>query len=142
MLDPENLPDIEPNELTARFIADKRHLNRSTNPPTVKPNAYMPRKNEEGVSITRLVQITEAEIWAVGRSMAANRNPPRTLRGRSDVLVATFQSQGLEVKPVPVDDNPNHAEARGWPTLESDQLMIAKEIAAVAKFTAAPSTDA
>ena len=138
MLDPENLPDVQPDELTARFIAEKRHLNRSTDPPTVKANAYMPRENEEGVSITRLVQITEDEVWAIGMAMAANRNPPRTLRGRSDVLTATFQGQGLEVKPIAVDGNPNHAEACGWPTLESDQLMIAKEIAAVAKFVAPP----
>ncbi len=138
MLDPENLPEVEPDERTARFIVDKRHLNRSTIPPTVKANAYMPRKNEEGVSITRLVQITADEVWAIGMAMAANRNPPRKLKGRSDVLAATFQGQGLEVKPVAVDGNPNHAEACGWPSLESDQLMIAKEIAAVAKFVAAP----
>ena len=138
MLDPDNLPDVEPNELTARFIAERKHLDRSQNPPIVKANAYMPRKNEEGVSITRLVQITDDEVWEIGRAMAANRNPPRTLRGRADVLVATFQSQGLQVKPVAVDGNPNHAEACGWPTLESDQLMIAKEVAAVAKFTAPP----
>ena len=138
MLDPESLPNVESNELTARFIAEKRHLNRSTTPATVKANAYMPRENEEGVSITRLVQITDAEIWNIGKSMAANRDPPRTLRGRSDVLVATFRGQGLEVEPVAVYGNPNHAEARGWPSSESDQLMIAKEIAAVAKFTATP----
>ena len=140
MLDPDNLPDVESNELTARFIAEKRHLNRSTDPPVVKAEAYMPRKNEEGVSITRLVQITDEEVWAIGKAMAASRTPPRTLRGRADVLVATFQGQGLQVKPVPVDGNPNHAEAQGWPALESDQLMIAKEIAAVAKFTAMASS--
>ena len=138
MLDPENLPEVESYELTARFIAEKRHLYLNTNPPTIRPNAYMPRKNEKGVSVTRLVQITDNEVWEIGRSMAANRTPPRTLRGRADVLVATFQGQGLEVYPVPEEGNPNHAEASGWPTLESDQLMIAKEIAAVAKFVAPP----
>lgn len=138
MLDPDDLPDVEPNELTARFIATKQHLNRSTDPPTIKPNAYMPRENEEGVSITRLVQISDDEVWEIGRNMAANRTPPRTLRGRADVLVATFLGQGLDVKPVPVDGNPNHAEASGWPSLESDQLAIAKEIAAVAKYVPSP----
>ena len=98
----------------------------------------MPRENEEGVSVTRLVQITDAEIWSVGWQMAERRNPPRTLRGRSDVLVATLLGQGLKVEAVPVEGNPNHAEARGWPTLESDQLMIAQEIAAVAKFVPSP----
>lgn len=63
MLDPENLPEIESNELTARFIAEKRHLDRSSTPATVKANAYMPRRNEEGVSITRLVQITEESAF-------------------------------------------------------------------------------
>jgi len=98
----------------------------------------MPRANEEGVSVTRLVQIADEEVWDIGWMMALSRKPPRTLRGRSDVLVATFQDQGLSVDAVPVDGNPNHAEARGWPSLESDQLMIAQEIAAVAKFIAAP----
>ena len=133
MLDPSNVPDVDSQEMTTRFVVAKRHINRQTM--TLKANAFIPHPYEE-LSVTRLVEITEDEIWTVGASIAAARKPPRTLRGRGDVLVATYLDQELDVVADPLEDNPNHANVTGWPPADDQarQLMIAKEIAAVANY--------
>lgn len=135
MIDPANVPDVDSQEMTARFVVSKSHFNKQTL--TLKANAFVPPPNRE-LSVTRLVKITEDEIWAVGKSVAAARK--QTLRGRGDVLVATYLDQKLEVIPDPVDNNPNHANVTGWPSADDKamQVMIAKEIAAVAKFVETP----
>ncbi len=139
MLDPANVPDVDYQEMTARFVVSKRHVNRQTL--TLKANAFVPHPYEE-LSVTRLIEITEDEIWEVGNHIAAARTPPRTLRGRGDVLAATYMGQKLEVISDPVDSNPNHANVTGWPSAddEAGQVMIAKEIAAVANFVELPES--
>ena len=104
----------------------------------------MPHPYEE-LSVTRLIQITDDEVWRVGQAVAAARTPPRTLYGRGDVLAATYRSQpNLDVVADPVEGNPNHANVTGWPPADDEtaQIMIAKEIAAVAKFVPLPESGA
>ena len=139
MLDPSNVPDVDSQEMTARFVVAKRHVNRQKL--TLKADAFVPHPYEE-LSVTRLIKITEDEIWGIGKSVAAARTPARTLRGRGDVLAATYVGQKLEVIPAPVESNPNHASVTGWPSADDEdrQLMIAKEIAAVAKFVETPDS--
>lgn len=135
MLDPANVPDVDAQEMTARFVVAKRHINKQTS--VLRAEAFVPHPYEE-LSVTRHIEMAEDEIWAVGRQVAAARTPPRTLRGRGDVLAATYIGQDLEVIADPVAGNPNHANVSGWPSADDEaaQLMIAKEIAAVAKFVA------
>jgi hypothetical protein len=141
MLNPANVPDVDAEEMTARFVVSKRHINKQTL--TLKADAFVPHPYDT-LSVTRLIEITEDEIWAVGRDVAAARTPPRTLRGRGDVLAATYVGQeNLKVVAEPVEGNPNHANVIGWPSAndETAQVMIAKEIAAVAKFVPPPESE-
>jgi len=137
MLDPSKIPDVDSHEMTARFVVSKRHMNRQSL--TLKADAFVPHPHEE-LSVTRLIEMTESEIWGIGRNIAAARTPRRTLRGRGDVLAATYVGQQLEVVAVPVEGNPNHANVTGWPPADDEdrRLMIAKEIAAVARFVETP----
>jgi len=141
MLDLARVPDVDAGEMTARFIVSKRHFNKQTS--TLKADAFVPHPYEE-LSVTRLIEITEDEIWSVGRDVAAARTPPRTLRGRGDVLAATYlRQENLQVVADPVEGNPNHAYVTGWPSADEEtaQVMIAKEIAAVAKFVTPPELE-
>jgi hypothetical protein len=70
MLDPANVPDVDAGEMTARFVVSKRHINRQTG--TLKADAFVPHPYEE-LSVTRLIQITDEEIWGVGHRVAAAR---------------------------------------------------------------------
>lgn len=138
MLDPANVPKVDNGEITARFVVSKRHVNRQTG--TLKADAFVPHPYVK-LSVTRLIQITDEEVWGVGQAVAAAREPPRTLYGRGDVLASTYRSQpNIDVVADPVDGNPNHANVTGWPSADEEtaQVMIAKEIAAVAKFVAVP----
>lgn len=141
MLDPASVPDVDVEEMTARFVVAKRHINKQTL--TLKADAFVPHPYEE-LSVTRLIEITEDEIWTVGRAVATARTPPRTLRGRGDVLAATYlRQENLKVVADPVSGNPNHANVTGWPSADdvTAQIMIAKEIAAVAKFVPPPESE-
>ena len=134
MLNRSNIPDVDPQELLARYVFSRSHVSRQTQ--RVKAGAFMPPSNLE-FSVTRHRDATEAEIWAVGRNVAAATE--RSLYGRGDVLAATYDS--LELKVVAAPDfskqNPNHANVVGWPVNDKPaQKLIAEEIAAVAKFVA------
>lgn len=141
MLDPANVSQVDDGEMTARFVVSKRHINRQTG--TLKADAFVPHPYEE-LSVTRLIQTNEEEVWGVGKAVAAARIPPRTLYGRGDVLASTYRSQPkLDVVANPVAGNPNHANVTGWPSADDEtaQVMIAKEIAAVAKLVPLPESE-
>ncbi len=90
--------------MTWRFVVTKRHVNKQTL--TLKADAFVPHPYEE-LSVTRLIEITEDEIWTVGRNVATARTPPRTLRGRGDVLAATYlRQENLRVVADPVQGQP------------------------------------
>lgn len=138
MLDPDSLPPIDRQEMTARFAIGKNAVNRQKM--EVRADRFLPDPDSE-LSVTRIVQITEAEIWQVGRRIASERLPPRTLSGRADVLAATYISENLIVESDPVPGNPNHAIVIGWPSEQSKQLRIAKQIAAVARCVLPPDRE-
>ena len=134
MLDLSNIPDIEAKELLARYVFSRSHFSRQNQ--RVKADAFMPPPNLE-MSMTRHRDATEAEIWAVGRHIADQRE--QTLYCRGDAIAATFELQRLSVVPDPLEENPNHANVVGWPVDDKpSQKLIAQEIAANAQFVALP----
>lgn len=66
MLDPSRVPDVDAGEMTARFVVSKRHINRQTG--TLRADAFVPHPYEE-LSVTRLIQITDDEIWQVRQAV-------------------------------------------------------------------------
>jgi len=139
MLDPSETPPIDHQEITARFLVSRSHVNKQAM--TVKADAFVP-PNTNKLSVTRLIEITDDEIWGIGQSVADTHKPSRTLRGRADVLASAFIYHNLEVIPQAVEGNPNHANVIGWPSTadEFGQMMIAKEIAAAAIFVEPPNS--
>ena len=136
MLDPLNVPAVDPNEMLSRFVLSRRHINQQAK--TVKADAFVPHPYDE-LSVTRQLAATDAEIWSVGEDVAAARQPCKTLYGRGDALAATYLGQSLDVVSDPVKGNPNHVVVLKWPVDDkAAQLLIAKEIAAVAKYIAKP----
>jgi hypothetical protein len=87
----------------------------------------MPHPYQE-LSVTRHLQATEAEIWAVGKDVAATR----CLRGRADIRASDCSIESLRVVAKPVPNNPNHADIEGWPLSKPDQKVIALKLAASA----------
>lgn len=137
MFDPANIPEVDPQESLTRYILSRRHFRRESQ--TVKPDAFVPPSDGK-MSMTRLLDVTDDEIWAVGREVAIARDPPKNLYGRSDVLTSTFLGQELRVIASPLPENPNHADVTDWPMNDKPaQKLIAQEIARVASFVPSPS---
>ncbi len=140
MIDPCDVPDIEPKEMLARFILSSRHIRRGDE--TIKPDAFVPHPRDE-LSVTRHRNATDNEVWDAGRAVAEVQR--RTLHGRGDVVADVFLQQGLSVRSAPVlgharlPDNPNHANVTGWPKDDKGrQRLLALEIAAQARLVRPP----
>jgi hypothetical protein len=133
MIDPANVPEVAGDELLARFIYQSSHIRPSDG--TVKANAFLPPANLL-CSVTRHLQATENELWAVGEEAALNRGA--TLYGRADVQAVNCTKQRLVVQKAPVPDNPNHANLADWPADKPAQKIIAQELAAAASLVLRP----
>ncbi len=126
MSDGRTLPPIEENEWLARFILYKRYIREDR---TVRPDAFIPHPYPD-LSVTRHLQLSETQLWEIGRNVA--RQIAETLRGRADVQASVFHRQELCVVAVPLPENPNHANVTGWPAEKPAQKIIAQQIAAAA----------
>ncbi len=123
---------VAPDELLARYITSSRWLHKRDQ--TVKQDAFIPPNYE--LSVTRHLQLTEEDIWKIGRKIV--EGTPRSLHGRADVETSHVIAQSLNVVPQIEDDNPNHANIVNWPPEKNARKMCALEIAKVAHFIANP----
>ena len=128
MFEHDQIPDVEPTEITCRYIISRSHLRQDK---TVRPDAFVPHPYEE-LSVTRQRETTSIELWVIGRSVALQCG--KQLHGRADVEVATFIGYGLTVVADPIASNLNHANVIDWPSEKAMQKSIALLIAATCKF--------
>jgi len=142
MLNPNNIPSVEDDELLARYATQSTHFRPSDK--QVKQSLFLPHPHQE-LSVTRHREATEAEIWSAGNDVAAALG--RQLYGRADIRVGACKIETLRViaKPIKanpkVSDNPNHADVTSWPIAKEDQKAIALKLAACAtKLIPPPST--
>lgn len=133
MLDPDDVPPVDPQEMLSRFILSSRHFNRHSC--TLKADAFVPHPHQE-LSVTRDREAAIEEIRQAGTEVAKKRG--KTLFGRGDALAATYIGQDLEPTAAPINGNPNHVNVIGWPMEKHAQKLIAKEIAAVARLVEFP----
>jgi hypothetical protein len=136
MLDPRNIPPVEDDELLARYVTQSGQFRSSDN--QVKPNLFIPHPRE-ALSVTRHLEATSTEIWAIGNDVSTAMG--RGLYGRVDIRAVKFRSESLKVIEKPLVNNPNHADIEGWPEAKEDQKAIALKLAASAsKLISPPST--
>jgi hypothetical protein len=123
-------------ELLARFIPYRRWIRSSDQ--TVRQDAFIPYPQPE-LSITRHNNLSEAEIWEVGKAIVeVPVEPPRTLHGRADFIAGHVRFIKLRVDADPMPENPNHAIIVGWPPDKPSQKILAQELAAGARFVPKP----
>ena len=136
MINPDDVPDIEDDEMLARFIVagqstkSLRKYVRENN--TVKPQLFLPYKHVE-LSVNRHRDCDECEIWDFGQAIAEYRK--MDFYGRSDIAVGSCTFDELSVVATPirdhpqaVPDNPNHADIVGFPAAKEDQLSLASSV--------------
>lgn len=126
------VPPIDSNEWLARFIYYRRHIREDW---TIRPDAFIPHPYTD-LSVTRHLQLSEAQIWEIGHGVAQQTR--QILRGRADVQVFVFQRQQLHVVAAPLPENSNHANVTGWPGEKPVQKIIAQQVAGAAGKALAP----
>jgi hypothetical protein len=133
MIDPNNVPPVDDDELLARFIVNSNEF-RSDD--SVKPALFMPYKRVT-LSVNRHRDANPDETWQIGRRVALQRK--KTLYGRSDITARACKIDPLSIVATPIlPDNPNHADVVGYPPTREGQKSLAQELAAAASLRIAP----
>jgi hypothetical protein len=124
VLDEENVPPIDSDEIVARYMLNKRNIREDQ---TIKPDEFIPYKYVD-LSVNRHRDCIESEIWKFGQQVAEQRN--KKLLGRTDIGVKDCTVDSLSVVAKPIPGNPNHADITGYPPKKADQKAMALKIAA------------
>lgn len=82
------------------------------------------------VSVFRISTLPDADIWTIGDEVSQQSG--RTLRARADISVSVVYARELRVDPD--EPPPRHASITGWPETESEQKLMAIELAANASL--------
>ena len=134
---------VEDGERIARIILIEKWVDRENMKP--RPEAFLPYKHVE-LSVIRHRELTEGELWEIGREVSAMREAGDKfgrrfpLLGRGDFLARDARDLKLDVKSAEGSGLPrNHADVVGWPPEKPAQMMQAIKIAARATFVAPPA---
>lgn len=143
MIDPNHVPDVELDEVVARYVLDKKLIFAKEK--TAKPRLFYPYKHI-ALSVNRHRDCSNQEIWGFGFGVADFRG--KTLHSRCDITVSdcTFDSLSVISKPIRnhpdgVPDNPNHADIVGYPDNREDQMSLAQKLASKARKRILPPDD-
>ena len=117
------LDQIKPEENLARYIFHKNHF--STLQERVKYVVFMPATSGE-TSVFRISSLLENEIWEIGNREVA-QVLGLSLLGRADISAFHILAQNLKL--IPDNTPPRHANIVGWPSEKSAQKLIAMELA-------------
>ena len=136
---------VEDGEQLARMILSERHVRRERDKVTAKPEAFLPYKHVD-LSVIRHRDLSESELWEVGRDVSAKREVGDPfgrkfpLLGRGDFFARDARAQNLDAVPAEGPELPrNHADIIGWPSEKPAQMLRAVKIAAAASFVETPS---
>jgi len=95
----------------------------------VKYSAFLPPSNRR-LSVFRISNLGENEIWGIGNSIGAEREI--TLLARADIKAESVMETGLEIES---DANPPlHSNIIGWPDAASEIKLKAIELAEKARL--------
>lgn len=135
---------LEPTESVARYILNKKHIDRANGVTRVRAEAFIAYKHVE-LSVQQKEPLKDSEIWDYGRKVRDARTESdkygRTfvLHGRADIMVKHCIGQSLKVLAAPIKDfNPYHANITDFPAGKEDQKVIALVLAAESKFKECP----
>lgn len=117
--------DIVPHETLARFLIQSNQFSRER----VKYNAFLPHPDRLDLSVFRIEELEDEEIWDIGEKHVANPRG-KQLYGAGKIAASSFQKHRLDV--VSNEPPPRHADILNWPQAKEAQKAIALELASEA----------
>lgn len=127
-------PTVTDSELLARFVTVRKWVRADQ---TFRLEAFVPRMGTD-LSVTRHKNLSNDQIWQIGREICENREPPDTLYGRGDLRAESVRQEKLEVEAKPLPENLNHAEITRWPADKAARKSLGQLLAAQAVYTLRP----
>lgn len=121
-------PDIAPNEVVTHYILSKSEY--SVTKSQVKPRALEPSSEDGSISVFRIQDLDDNEIWQLGRQKV-NIPGNQALRARADITVSSIRAANLRVRAE--EPPPRHALVFGWP--ENKDAIMAKAQVLAAQAT-------
>jgi hypothetical protein len=117
-----NLNQVNPEEYLARYILQKSQFSAANQ--RVKYSTFLPAPNGE-TSVFRISNLSDSEIWKIGNIEVAQKRG-LLLLGRADI--SAFKVLNKNLKIIPDNIPPRHANIIGWPEEKSKQKLIAMEL--------------
>ena len=115
------------DESVSRFIFSSRFFSATKS--QVKGKAFEPSDRDNSTSVFRIIGLTEEQIWYLGHHFVA-QNRTSSLRARADVSVSVINN--LQLRLVPDEPPPRHANITGWPEEKDRRMSLAQLLAAEA----------
>lgn len=84
---------VSPDEKLTRFIRFGDHYSEVTN--NVKHHAFLPKKNEVDLSVFRISDLSESDVWSLGREFVQGEAKP--IKARADLSASAVYDASLEV---------------------------------------------
>lgn len=120
------LPDrISRDEVVGHFILSKSEF--SIQKAQVKHRALEPSLRENSISVVRIRDLSEENIWEWGRQNVIS-SEAQTLYARADMHVLDIILLKLSIEP---DEPPvRHANIANWPSQKDAMIAVAQQLAA------------
>ncbi len=118
---------VLPADAVARYLFSDKVFAKTTG--RIKYNAFLPRDNENKVSVFCISGLRDTEIWDIGKGIAQKRET--TLKGSAHL--EAFQAFALNLKIEPDEPPERHANII-FPQEKSEQKLIAKQLANISKL--------
>lgn len=87
--------NVPPGEKLTRFIRYSNHFSVETN--RVKHYAFLPHKNSVELSVFRISELSDNEVWTIGREYVQRGGRP--IKARADLSAGDVYENNLEVIP-------------------------------------------
>ncbi len=112
------------NLTLGRFIDDKRNVSPTGR---VKRRAFEPPSINLNLSVYKLNDLAENQVWDIGDQFVASIKG-RPILGRADVFEAALRPLALRAVADPVP-HPNHMNIVGWPADKDRRISVALDLA-------------
>ncbi|MBI3581542.1 MAG: hypothetical protein HY098_05630 [Nitrospinae bacterium] len=106
------LGTVLPKECVSHFIFEKSHIFPDGTP---KPAAFRPWKKTGNISIYRVNNLFDREIWGIAEKYIDSDR--RKVIARVDLLAFHYYQLNLKFEPDGIP-HPRHANVIGWPPFE------------------------
>ncbi len=132
--------DVLPGEKITRFIRYNRDF---TEPNTVRHQAFLPHKKKTDISVFRISQLPDSEVWKIAWEHVQTDELP--VLARSDLFVSDVYDNNLEVIP-DLQSHEAHANIIGFPVEREEnktedrklRRAIARKLALVSELVMPP----